>query len=716
MAARRGSGDQGVAVLVLTALLLLPLLTFAAFGVDLPSWYSRISQLQKAADAASLAGTVWMPNLPKATAVATDSLEHNDIVHGVDDVTVVIREGATPTSLRVEITDHSATRFLSGSIVSGGEVLTRTAEAEYFLPLPLGSPLNYFGGDHEKALVADVTTYSTSWPVPHNSTARPPVGPFSCNVGTAAIQGLGQWTSVSNYVAAGFSGSTQCRWTAQTAGTSPAPNLQVPSNVPCNRLQAPTSQMGRWNTGLLGLTLHTYSASNRHTGTVANGNRQCLWAVAGTQPADYASRVPAGGACNITGDILHGSWSFVLGIPLFLPVALLAAPLCQWLPTITSTLTPGTDPIPVSQDAGFWAQVEGPGTVAAYGDAFSTRCTTSLYCSALQSNQWRDSGYWYVIKVPELGAATFTLSVFDALFRRTGDILTKTGDINLGSADTTTNPDFSTEYRVYRQTNPLDISARVPVGNAPSANQDDNSCWWAVTAQARFDMQWQPLCTIAPIPGDTYLLNVRSFSPGAVRGAGLNGYALKAVAPGVTQPALYAYSDMGMFNNGSGTFYLAEVSDSFAGKVLAIDLWDPGDVASGTATIYPMMPSPTLPKPVVNAPATCTYTASPDPNVVNTTAGGWFSTGTRYSTPQASDSAQRCAINTAPTGSAHRFNDEWLRIRIQIPSTYECELGVNPELAGNSCWWGIEYAFTSQPYDVTTWKARIEGNPVHLTS
>jgi hypothetical protein len=27
----------------------------------------------------------------------------------------------------------------------------------------------------------------------------------------------------------------------------------------------------------------------------------------------------------------------------------------------------------------------------------------------------------------------------------------------------------------------------------------------------------------------------------------------------------------------------------------------------------------------------------------------------------------------------------------------------------------MEYAFSAQPYDVTTWKARVEGNPVHLT-
>ena len=62
----RVEGEKGIAVMV-TALLLIPLMIFAAFGVDLASWYSRISYLQKSADAASLAGTVWMPDLTKAT-------------------------------------------------------------------------------------------------------------------------------------------------------------------------------------------------------------------------------------------------------------------------------------------------------------------------------------------------------------------------------------------------------------------------------------------------------------------------------------------------------------------------------------------------------------------------------------------------------------------------------------------------------------------------
>ena len=694
----------------MTALFLMPMVTFAAFGVDLASWYSRLNHIQKSADAAALAGTVWMPNLQKAQSVATDSLARNDIVDGEDDVTVVIDEGATPTSLRVTVTDHSATRWFS-SAINGDQALQRSAEAEYFLPLPLGSPLNYFGGDSTKTALPDTTAHTVDWPTPYDTSGsyRPSNAP--CNVGTSSAQGLGRWSSATSFSATGWSSTNpQCRWTAAWTTTPPAPTLTPPMNVPCNVQQSPSTVQGRWNTSIL---FPTYSANRFGSGT---GNRQCQWAIPGTQPPDAVTRLPTNAPCYVTGELLGGSWNVVLGVHLYLPAQLLGTNGCQWTTAVTTTVTQHPNPIHADRDPGFWAQIEGPGAVTAYGDAFSARCTTAQNCGPIQSNQHRTTGYWYVVRVPDEGASPFTISVFDAAFRRDGVITSHTGDYNLGSSSTTTNPDFATEYRVYRQTNPLDVTSRVPVGTATSGNQSDGSCWWSVTGQDQFDLQWRPLCTINPQPGERYLVNVRSYAPGAIQGTGINGYALEAIATGQAQPALYAHGDMGMFNNGSGTFYLAEVGPSFAGKVLAIDLWDPGDVASGTATIYPKMPSASAPGAVANAPATCTYTSSPDPNPANVTGGAWGSTGVRYSSPRPSDSATRCAIATAPSGTSQRFNDEWLRIRIQIPADYTCTEGLNPETTAGSCWWGIEYEFSNQPYDVTTWKARIEGNPVHLTN
>ena len=66
----RVKGEKGY-VLIMAALLLLPLLAFAGFAVDIGSWYTYANRMQRAADAAALAGVVWMPNDEKAEQVAS---------------------------------------------------------------------------------------------------------------------------------------------------------------------------------------------------------------------------------------------------------------------------------------------------------------------------------------------------------------------------------------------------------------------------------------------------------------------------------------------------------------------------------------------------------------------------------------------------------------------------------------------------------------------
>jgi hypothetical protein len=133
----------------------------------------------------------------------------------------------------------------------------------------------------------------------------------------------------------------------------------------------------------------------------------------------------------------------------------------------------------------------------------------------------------------------------------------------------------------------------------------------------------------------------------------------------------------------------------------------------------PMRPSSSVPRPVIPVPATdCTFTADTAPN-------GSLSgiTGTTYSSAQGSDDATDCVVRVANSGTS-RFNGVWLRIRIHIPEDYDCTLGVNPETTADSCWWGIRYRFTGtgtgsggevSANDVTTWQARVEGNPLQLT-
>ena len=50
------------------------------------------------------------------------------------------------------------------------------------------------------------------------------------------------------------------------------------------------------------------------------------------------------------------------------------------------------------------------------------------------------------------------------------------------------------------------------------------------------------------------------------------------------------------------------------------------------------------------------------------------------------------------------YNGRWLKFEMVLSSTYSC---------GN-CWWKMNYVYTSSLQDTTTWRAYIEGNPIHL--
>src|SRR3546814_4044111 len=81
---------------------------------------------------------------------AKQRLQKDGCGDGQNGIEVTESPGSTPKALRVESTDGSANTYLS-DIINRHQRITRMAEAEYNIPIPLGSPLNYFGGDRSKA-------------------------------------------------------------------------------------------------------------------------------------------------------------------------------------------------------------------------------------------------------------------------------------------------------------------------------------------------------------------------------------------------------------------------------------------------------------------------------------------------------------------------------------------------------------------------------------
>jgi hypothetical protein len=787
----RFRGERAVTI-IMTSLLLVPLMVFAAFGVDLAGFYSRVSQLQRAADAAALAGTVWMPDFTKATDVAADSLERNGFVHGVDGIVVDYAPGDLPNSLAVTIEDTSVTTYFS-DVIGHRQAIARSAEAQYNLPLPLGSPLNYFGGDSTRTAPAPV--FEVTWPIPYDDEGDwPPSGPGgNCNVGTAQSQGLGGWRG-GDYRSGDWNqsggGTPRCLWSAKVSGgtpvlstTPPAGHFLVtaPDAVPCeidfgsgNSYWGRFEANGSWNVSssdpssgypncewggstsppnplptnyecnvIIGGTFYgRYNSSGQWRKTIDSARPDCTWQVGttgavtdvSTIPTFSRTQAPANPHCNVGAEATHGQWVTSAG---WTTGVTAGRPLCQW-PALVVDATP-PNPISPTRSPGFWAMIEGPQTVSPNGDAYNTRCYINNNCSNVQNLQYKpesdeNRGFWYIVRAPSTPLSRIQINVFDASYNASGDTDELAGDRSLGDSNV-----FPTRFRVFEQDNPLDFGDRDALG-PDSPNQDIGSCHWELGGQSSFRGAWQELCTIDnPTPGGLYQINVQTRG---ASGNGVNGYAVEAVSCGTdgacfgssaadqtaAQPALYAYSSMGMQNNntcsGSGctpppaTFYLAEVGPQYAGKSLVLELWDPGD-ATGNASLFPKAPSASLPKPVVDVPAAdCSYTSRVLPNAQQSSSAGG-ATGRIETSPQDSDFSSRCGIRTT-ISSNRQFNGVWLTIRVEIPSDYTCEEStaanpVNPEVDPNSCWWGIEYNFSSSANDVTTWQARIEGNPVHLT-
>ena len=141
----RGSRQDGY-VMTVFGLLLVPLLLMAGLAVDVGYWYNRASDIQKAADAAALAGVVWLPNLTTATSVALDVAKRNGFDDAASNITVTVSKSTkAPRRLKVTIIDSTVGSFFYKSLKGNNISLGRSSFAEYVTPVPMGSPRNFFG-------------------------------------------------------------------------------------------------------------------------------------------------------------------------------------------------------------------------------------------------------------------------------------------------------------------------------------------------------------------------------------------------------------------------------------------------------------------------------------------------------------------------------------------------------------------------------------------
>lgn len=150
---RRFRSDRG-AIAAVTVIVFVPIVMgSSAIGIDVANWYYFAQRIQVAADAAALAGTVYMPSdLTTATTTARAVAKANGFTHDPNNsdpskrVTVTAQQGSKSSELQVTIT-ATVDNFFGWALNKPTETISRSATAEYRGPVPMGSPCNLFGNE-----------------------------------------------------------------------------------------------------------------------------------------------------------------------------------------------------------------------------------------------------------------------------------------------------------------------------------------------------------------------------------------------------------------------------------------------------------------------------------------------------------------------------------------------------------------------------------------
>ncbi|MDP9468731.1 MAG: Tad domain-containing protein, partial [Chloroflexota bacterium] len=219
-------------VLVIFAGTFVVLLLMSALVIDLAWLWNNSLRIQRTADAAALAGVVHLPNDVTSARNAADKEATRNGFDGypvpLNGVTVTPTQDAqNPRRLNVKVTAPVKTFFL-GLIGMQTIVVSRNAHAEYVLPVPMGSPENYYGvfGDvrnatftgtvnvpaaQTQAFDGDITN---SWDSPANNTS-------GCSGGTPWLNPGNAATNNNSYADSNAAAGSCYWWRDYTFGFTP---------------------------------------------------------------------------------------------------------------------------------------------------------------------------------------------------------------------------------------------------------------------------------------------------------------------------------------------------------------------------------------------------------------------------------------------------------------------------------------------------------------
>ena len=739
-------------MLVLFVMSIFVLTGITAIVVDVSWYWANTLRVQRAADAAALAGVVWLPGAPgSAFSTARATATQNGYTDGSAGVNISTQQDpANNRRLWVTITAPVNTFFMK---VFGIQQLTasRQSKAEYVLPVPMGSPENYYGNF---GLTRGLTSSTTSIQIVHSSssddtgwkvaTATPGTATWTASSGTL----INSANSNNNVYAQSSTNNAAQQWgtfgTTISLGSGQSltsidgievrlSDAYVSATCTNSKIKVELS----WNNGTNWTTTTTQTGNLTTTSSTdyTLGSSSSLsawgghtWAQNDFSNANFRVRTTAIKGCATSGtqlrlDMLEVRVSYTIDTATSTPVTTTTNLTDTNLKGPGSACTTGAASCYEANGAnlnprGFWATMNTEGAANINGDAFqpyydTPTSGTAPSCSVATGDRAcydADNYYNYAVEMPA-GSTGGAVYVYDPQFCAVS-VNKGTGDRWFsGSAGVTSMYElYNTQNSLYDITDDTQVATsgalfkQLSASDTTMGGSGGSECMYhtdSLYGDGRdYHSRWYRLYSglSGGANGTIYRLHTSSTDPSNVAQQrntnGESSFALYASATGGT-PRIYGLGAMQMFTplsaSGGSTFsefYLAQIEAVHAGKTMEIKLWDPGDTNPLSANLQIEIPTSSG-----WSPTNFSWSSA-----VGTGASGTAScdgdTGTNVS-----------SVTTANPTS--QFNGCWLTIDVVIPIGYTAE---------QSGWWKIKYNMSGSgtSNDVTTWKVQIRGNPVHL--
>ena len=702
-----GRHERGQVIVIFAgAMLFFTLL--AAMVIDVSWYWTNNLRMQRAADAAALAGVVFLPSqVSQAVTAARAEATKNGYANGLGGVVVTpVQDATNDRRLHVTISGPVNTFFARVMGITSWPA-QRTAKAEFVLPVPMGSPQHYYGVGFYQGRVptTNLIPGNTDW----NTTALSVTG--------------GQWSNPNNafsndnvYTTEDTSNHYQ-QWT----------NFNLQTEIPNDpTLVIDGLEVRLQDARLLGSG--TSTNCHMHVGVSWNGGASWTPDVDSVPLTTSDTDPVIGTNSSLTTWTPHTTWTrnefangtFRVRLGWEDGFAQCAATRNVQLDQLevrvqyhTSTTTYSDQVLSVNDPAtgtalasqGFWGAVFTSGGIRENGDRHApSYLGNGTGAPAGSANPNYDAaGYDYLIELP---GGSGQVRLFDPVFCATGPNATGgsygAGDHWTGTPTGQVEAPVGITYRLYdtngTPANEGDDGAPVATltydpgsatlgdfsGNfGTPSNQGDANAQDCATHPAHH--QWVNMSGSA-LPGGIYRLNVNtSLDADNINTGAENLFSIWASSSGPAR--VFGAGRMAAYTNLAGglqAFYFAQIESVHAGKQMVIELFDPGEVSGNGFLRF----------------------QNPDGNAYNYATFDWVSDDGR----SGNDVTQ---IQTSINGAA-QFNNRLLTITVDLPANYG-STGLNPpgDVTAEQGWWRVEYNVTGGN-DTTTWSVSIRGNPVHL--